>query len=314
MRHHNTKPTLRNYREIVKTLSNADGGVLFSGDVRRTLMNCFRSVGVMIHTLHKGYRLARVRFNPPGVVYTRVRELSYRPIGVPGGPQRANTKATTRFYGASCERRIPEPITDEDYGIKVALFETLPSLRENCHHGFGACPPSGRFPDFFISPFTSLPKARVTYSIWEVSDNLELASVCPLKIHDEDWGTQLLRAHLNGSYVMAAPHSRCNEDVFWNFLTATFASLGVPTARQPDYLVSSVAAELLTDKGFAGVSYPSTRCMGLGINVAITPKATDERLVCKKVGIVDLKIERNRLKLNYGTCVELNPETNIFSL
>jgi hypothetical protein len=303
---------MKDYREIVNVLSGAKGKLPSENKVRRILTDCFQSIGILTHTLHPGYLVARVRPNNGSELFTHTSELSYRPITIEGNPQRANTKHTSRFYGASCERRCPDPITDVEYGINVALFETLDELRDNCNHSFGSYPPSCEFPPFYISLFTAVSSVRVTYSIWEVSEYINLASVAPQRIHDNDWVTHHLRTHIMNSHVIADPYSRLTEHFFWEFLTAKFTNLGAIDSEQPDYLISGVAAELLTDMGFDGVSYPSTRCRGIGINIAVRPEIADTRLQCTKVGLLNVKTDERKLIIEHEHTINLTSETNSF--
>ena len=305
---------MKDYREIVSILAGENGAPPSANEIKRILKGCFDSIGVLTHTLHPGYLIARVRPNKGSKLFTRSSELSYRPITIPGSPQRANTKDTTRFYGASCERRCPDPITDEEFGIRVALFETLPELRDNCNHSFGRYPPSCEFPPFYLSLFTEVSEIRVTYSIWEVTDYINLGSVAPQKIHDNDWVTAHTRSYIYNLHIMADPLNRLTEHFLWDFLTAKFANIGIYDDEESDYIISGIAAELLTDMGFDGVSYPSTRCRGYGINIALTPEIVDTRLQCKKVGLVNVRSEDRNLILEYDSEVNLPSGADSFEL
>ena len=125
------------------------------------------------------------------------------------------------------------------------------------------------------------------------------------RIHDNDLVTHHLRTHLINSHVMADPYNRLNENIFWDFLTAKFSNLGIVDSEEPDYLISGVAAELLSDMGFDGASYPSTRCRGIGINIAVKPEIADNRLHCTKVGLLNVRSEDRKLIIEHENTIHL---------
>ncbi len=53
------------------------------------------------------------------------------------------------------------------------------------------------------------------------------------------------------------------------------------------------------------VSYPSTRCDGRGINVAIRPDIVDTSLRCTKVGLIRVNAQSGELLIEHKKTVEL---------
>ena len=307
---------MRDYTELATWLSGEPRPT--EGEVRKALRDCFSTIGLLIHNLHPTYRLVRVRRNIGSRYFGSTSELSYRPLKSMGSTQRANTEHTRMFYASSCERRqLHRQIrvfTDENYGLNVALFESLTELRDNCMHGFGLLDPSNPWPLFRVRTPNEVRDIRITYGVWETTCDLRLVITCPYAMHDEDWGQQILRRHILNSYVMANPVERIKESHFWEYLTYEFTNLGWPVSGNCDYAVSAIAAEILCEMGFDGVSYPSPRCDGRGINVAIKPDAADASLRCVKVGLIRLNAEGGQLLIEHEKILELAPGVDTFDL
>jgi hypothetical protein len=299
-------------------LAGIGGQQLSESEIRKALKDCLTTVGVLAHTLHPTYTVIRVRRNKVGQHFTTTADLSYRPVDVEGPMQRANTKQTTLFYASCCERRVLHPemrtFTDEDDGLKVALFETLDELRDNCLHGYGRLDPSSPWPAFRVRTTNEGKDILVSYGVWESLNDVRLASMSPYTVHDEDWPTAHLKPHVLGSYVLADPFERVNEDVFWDYLSREFSNLGRLGSETPTYPVSAIAAEVTCDMGFDGISYPSTRCDGRGVNVAIRPNVVDATLRCIKVGLIRVSAEAGELLITHEKTVELAPGVSSFDL
>ena len=307
---------MRDYTELATWLSGEPRPT--EGNVRKVLRDCFSTIGLLIHHLHPTYRLVRVRRNMRSRYFGSTSELSYRPLKSMGSRQRANTEHTSMFYASSCERCEMHPqirvFTDENYGLNIALFESLTELRDNCMHGFGRVDPSNPWPLFRVRTPDEIRDIRVTYGVWETTSDLQLVSACPHAMHDEDWVQQNLRGHILNSYVIADLLERLKESDFWKYLACEFSNLGWPASRNCDYAVSAIAAEILCEMGFGGVSYPSTRCDGRGINVAIKPEVADASLRCVKVGLIRLNAEGGELLIEHEKTVELAAGVDTFDL
>jgi len=270
-------------------------------EIRSLLDEAFAEVGMMIHTLHKTYRMARVRRSIKGRRLSNISELSYKPKAISNSYLRASTPGNSLLYSSSCERRNVHrgSFTDDDFGIKVAIFETLPELRENCFHGRGRYVQEEEGKPFKINSNHNINDIEMTYSIWEVETDIDLARVCYNQMYDNDFVQYNLQQHIYGRYIMDDPQKRINHDVFLNFLSFEFLKFGEPHREECGYMISAIASELLTEKGFEGVSYPSSRSDGFGIDFAINSSTVDKSLRCDEVGIVTLQNNKGFLELNY---------------
>ena len=83
--------------------------------------------------LHPGYQMIRIRVNTSEYTYSSW-EMTYKPECFNQSLQRASTPNKGMFYATSCERRRDDstPYTDTDFGLLMALLETLPELRKEC--------------------------------------------------------------------------------------------------------------------------------------------------------------------------------------
>lgn len=288
---------MKDYEGIVSILAGVDKPRPSEHEIKKLLRECFSAVNIMERTLHPTYALARIRLNKRLKSFTSTSELSYRPKEIPGSLKRASTANASMFYASSCERRevareIPV-FTDIEYGIKVALFETLSVLKEHCCDGHGRYDPTQPF-DSFRSPVgIKIGRIRATYSIWQAERDIKLASVCPVSMHDEDFVDQYLQQHIFFSPYTSKPLEQASDNVLWDFLAREFSRPGEGGLWPYDYVVSANAAEVLYEMGYDGVYYPSSRCNGRGINVAITPEAVDSKLRCTRVGLVLVSSESN---------------------
>lgn len=294
--------------ELVEQLSVLAKTKTSEATIREVLRTCLAKVNIMAHTLGPTYTLARIRRNQPGERFRLVSELSYRPKRI-SGAQRANTRRSTMFYGASCERwDRGDVFTDKDYGLKIALFETLPELRESYGHSGGRLDfdkyPRRGFPSFDVR--VPMEPVEVTYGIWVVLERLILARACPFSLYDENLAQRELDFRLYFNVRSPDFVNRLNDDLFWNYLALQFSS--------SNYTISGVVAELLTIKGFDGVSYPSKRSDGLGINIAITPKATERQLRCVAVGRALVSVRERELVIDQLATADLHEGDQVFSL
>ena len=66
-----------------------------------------------------------------------------------------------------------------------------------------------------------------------------------------------------------------------------------------DYVVSAIATQILCERGYHGVSYPSGRCEGFGINFAISSQVVDSSLKCVEVGLVRLQNQEGYIGFEY---------------
>lgn len=302
-------------QEIVRRLEALDKSKYPQKEIIKILSECFDSIGMLTHTLHKTYRMVRLRRNANSKRFTSISELSFKPKNLNQKHLRASIPESTLFYASSCERRnISGAFTDEKYGIKIALFETLYEIRGNCMYGHGPLDPKNPYPPFKVRTSNKIQNIDVTYGIWEVKTHINLASVCLNKSYDEDFVNYEIRQRIYSNYVMDDPMNRIGKDVFLNYLSREFSKLGEPYREEYDYMVSAMATQILCGMGFHGVSYPSARCDGVGINFAIMPEIVDSRLRCSEVGLIRVNNEKGELKIKYLNKMQLRDGEERFNL
>jgi hypothetical protein len=282
--------------------------------IRSLLEDCLSSIGFMRHLLHPSYLLIRVRRNEPGKRFTSTAHISYKPAAA-GELHRASITGSSLFYASSCERdEMTGPITDEGHGLRVAVSESLRELRENHRYGYGAVDPTKPLPRFYVRGPTRVRNVRVTYGVWEVMSPLALASATPLATHDHSWINHRWRDRIFGSYILQDPFNRTGEDDFWRYIGREFNRTGSPHRESSPYIVSGLIAELLFARGFSGISFPSARCDGYGINVALVPAAVETHLRCIKVGQIRVYSRGHELVLDHEAEIKLPVGCTTFSL
>jgi hypothetical protein len=299
--------------DVLSVLKSDRSNPRFETDCGNAIINFFKSGGgVSVQTLHQTYTLARIRLRKPSQIFSSVSEISYRPVNLGGSRQRASGCKTSLFYGSSCERRTfaKGAFTDELHGLRVAIFETLPALRKNHRYGYGRIDPDNFFPPFKVRVNESITNIRAVYGLWSATSDINLASVCPHRLHDEDHGSQFLRDRIIGNFILEAPFERFDLRDFWDAISAEFGYAG----EECNYVVSSIIAEVLYELGFDGVYYPSARCDGLGINVALKPAVIDTKLRCVKVGAITISVIDGELIIKEETAAELPEGCTTFRL
>lgn len=240
----------------------------------RELMSELKKIGkagLVMHTFHPGYELIRVRINREGEHFSNVSELTYKPQNFNKTYQRGSTPNKTMFYGSSTQKDIPG--ADPIIGRKTALLEAMRELRE---------------------PNTELQQV-VTFSKWVVTKNIDLASICyDEKMHQNFPDHKFIYGEFI-KFLDQIPQYKERTLLINSFLAEHFSSPEPEGKRDFLYMVSALYTEMVSEHHFEGVSYPSVRTIGFGINAAINPIAADEKLVCTVVGEAMVKKERYKL-------------------
>jgi len=100
----------------------------------------------------------------------------------------------------------------------------------------------------------------------------------------------MLERHPNFEFVYFAfqnflyknPLTEDKNILFYNFLSSHFTKEKI--SNETDYLISALFSEIMIEDGYEGISYPSIRINGEGINVALIPEVIDsKKVVCNKV-------------------------------
>jgi hypothetical protein len=289
--------SLRHRLENIRQLSRMPGQ---SHWLKRAIQDCIDETQAVIHHLHPTYVMTRARVSPFGEPFRNTQELSYPPLGV-SSQGRANGTGRSLFYAASCERRKlgrsarNEQVTDPMYGLSIALYETLFELRKNV---FSSAQPQTVGPEeekiFHVSDGLELELTDVSYGYWQAIDKIDLIKVMPLREYDfNSFDAFQARTILTSKYNDPIVSMKNME--FWEFMSVEFAKLGIKEDDPIDYRISSIVAEKFIDAGYDGVSFPSVRSGGWGINFAISPSAVDRKLQCFRVNRALIRVEDGKL-------------------
>lgn len=258
--------------------------------------------------------MVRVRRNEPGKQFSTVSQISYRPAMTTTNcrESRFSGSLNSLFYAASCERRLNgKPSTLEAFGLRVGIFETLDELRENHKYGLGSLTRE----DIDTPPLFRVRTPRpprdvlVTYGVWEVTTSLTLVNAAPTRSRDGDWGESQISQRLLGNWILQDPFARVGQDDFWRLVGDSFASTGGGA-----YAFSLLLAEELLRIGFDGLSYPSSRCDGYGLNMAISPDSVDRKLRCVKVAMARVSTSDRELVITTSPEVILTENVSRFEL
>ena len=268
--------------EEVDFITDTDISLLSEKRIESCLDNIFSSPHFIFanHDLHPGYYVIRVR---PDFMFNDIidiKELSYKPKHLNDSYQRASTPNDTMLYCSSCERREANiPFTDIEYGLNISLYETVKELRDS----------------FSNSEFSK----SITYSIWVVKEPLRLARVALYKNYYSPFNSpSQIMEELHAYYTYHDSYMRLYDieqrtkiiayiDKFYYFLSNIFSSIPIDNRQ---YIISALASKSLCYKhGFNGISYPSVRKNGEGLNFAFPPCVVDEGLIyCVELGSFQL--------------------------
>lgn len=235
-------------------LQKLDFRTATSDDVREIINDSgFFSV---FTTLDIGTTIIRTR---EGIGYTYDNEMSYCPIEKATNFQRASLPNNTMFYGV-----IADNPSD---AVAISLTECSSLCRKG---------------------FWSIGEEYLSVSYWEVIKPLKIASVITDKTFPCVQDNRLLNILIT-SFIRKTKEEGLNEkDVeVTKFISSEF-SKKVHNSR--DYLISAtISNDLIEDCGMDAIIYPSVRVKGkYGLNIAISPEATDNKLRFNKVTEVNL--------------------------
>lgn len=216
--------------------------------------------GLVINTLFPKDEVIRVRPNEAGERFSHIKELSYKPQKCNHTYQRGSTPNKTMFYGSSTQKNIRG--ASPAIGRITALLEAIPELRD----------PNAEF------------KQKITFSKWTVIDNINLVTVC----FDKD----LHQNYLEHKYVYEQfekyldDYSEFKERTLElnSYLAKEFSNPEPNSKEDYLYMISAIYTEMVSEFHFEGVSYPSVRTIGHGINFAINPVSAETKLICSAVG------------------------------
>ena len=247
----------------------------------KKLLSDFGRVGVIVMTLHKGKTIMRARPNEPNETFKTISELSFKPSEFNKTYQRASTPLTTMFYGCV----VPENIEkgELDNARVTAVFEASKLYRKGIENG----------------------EEKITFSRWTVINDIPLIAI----VYNQDFVK--LSSHTNELYMAYQsflqqnnPSDVLKSNAITEFLASEFAKSETP--NDFDYLISALYSELVVQKGFAGVYYPSVRAEGKGFNVAIHPDYVESCMIPIVAGECSLYKKDKHIVLDNDTITEID--------
>lgn len=257
------------HREIINELKQVD----FSTDNRDFIYERLKRLGkfgVIITTLHKGKKIIRARISEKEP-FKNISELSFKPQEFNHTYQRASTPKHTMFYGSI----VPEIAgkTEPETARITILFE----LSE------------------FVRSTETIGEQGITFSAWEVMDNIELVSLIHHKKFERP--TELskkLQAEFE-EFASQKPELEYPTLEISEYLGHEFAKEEIPDHLH--YMVSALYSEIACSN-FDGILYPSVRLAGEGINVAIKPESVSNKI--KFIGASECTVYKNKKNVIVG--------------
>lgn len=257
------------HRNIIDDLRKVD----FSTDSRDFIyerLKRFGKFGLIITTLHKGKRIIRARLSEKES-FKNVSQLSFKPQEYNHSYQRASTPKHTMFYGSI----VPEIAgkTEPETARITILFE----LSE------------------FVRSTETIGEEGITFSAWEVSEDIELVSLVHHKNFERP--TELSKKLQTEYEAFAKKHPDLHEATLEisEYLGHEFAKTEIPNHLH--YMISALYSEIVCSN-FDGILYPSVRLAGEGINVAIKPESVNNKL--KFLGASECTVYKNKKRVFVG--------------
>lgn len=207
---------------------------------------------LLIYKLLPGDLITRCRI---GKGYQKVSELSYIPLDIPAlRPYmgRANRQGESIFYGVITEK---DRLEETRY---VSLYETSQILRD----------------------INAISEEYVTYSKWEVTQPM----ICALIVHSsQDYtGNQFLIDCQNGLLKQCRKYRIRLDKKLWLAEHDRYAELLSRPGNEIYSDTSRMCGQIYDTGEVDGIIYPSVATEGkYGANIAILPKAVDDKLMFK---------------------------------
>ncbi|TRU46261.1 MAG: RES domain-containing protein [Microcystis aeruginosa Ma_QC_Ca_00000000_S207] len=209
--------------------------------------------GCVIVTLHPNKMITRARPNYGNDIFQSRSQVSYKPAENNNSYQRASTPNMTMFYGAIIpEKQAAGELTDPRIPL---IYETLPWMRKK----------------------TTKRIQKMTFSNWIVTQDIQLVAIVQHKDFYEKGAYLKELADAFNGFIKNHPEELETTLLITEFFAKEFAK-DVEENQNHDYLLSAAFTEVVVKMGFDGVLYPSMRIAGKGLNIAITPDATDRSL------------------------------------
>ena len=239
--------------DVINELKKLDLSTYPENEIRN-LISKFGIIASMGVNYHPGKSVMRARPHDEGVRFKLKKDLSFKPQEYNKTYQRASTPYETMFYATA----VPdEPKPGELDNMRViGIAETIPMMRDLTKSGF----------------------QKVSFGMWYVKEPLTLLAIVHKDSYynENSFTKELVEAYKEAS-KSASPELIEKSLKIQTFLADEFSKEHL--RYDYDYMISAIFTQMVVNKGFDGVFYPSVRVGGRGFNIAITPAAT------KKLGL-----------------------------
>lgn len=252
----------------------------------KDLLNQVGVIGHIVVTYNKGKIIMRARPNLKGERFKNSKELSFKPQHFNKTYQRASTPYNTVFYGCT----LPDNPESEINERIIGTVESMPWVRDRTTSGY----------------------KKITYGKWGVNESINLIGIFHKKDYYEqsNFTKELIKSHQ--SFIEEYEQNVIDDTLtFLDFLADEFSKENIN--HDYDYMVSAIFSELVSEKGFDGVIYPSVRTEGKGFNVALIPKAS-EKLKLYAVGECSIYKMKDNTVVGNDFGIELNGNKRKFKL
>jgi hypothetical protein len=243
------------------------------------------SFGVIVKKLHPGKRILRGRINEKPGEYDHVSKVSYKPQEYNKTYMRASTPKQTMFYGSI----VPEIRSkkEPDTARATILYEISEFARD---------------PE-------SVGEQTVTYSVWEVQEDIELLSLMHYKEFERPTELSKKLQTEFEDFIKKHPEKKESTSDIVEFLGEQYAKMVSPD-EDYNYLISACHSEIVSEFGLDGVLYPSVKLAGEGINVAIKPDSV-KKLKLVHVGECTLYKNKKESIMGNDTDAEINKDGSL---
>lgn len=293
---------MKSNKEIIEELSTLMELGSRGNTLEEKIRECLDCVAKITWHFHPGYIFVRARENTGQDPFSNPTDLSFPPNQF-ARAGRANLEGMSLFYASSCEIRssIYAQTTDLIYGLKSAIFEIIPSIRNDSPtRGVYSLHNMNSQGEFGISKHVNLSGIEVSFGFWEASETMNLLRVSPFSAHNKNNADSYIATTLYNKTVARNPLKHVYDHVFWHLVSRRFSDIGYINSNSVDYIVSALISKAAIDLGYDGVAYPSVRSDGKGINIAIKPDAALSKIRFAGNGSCKLENDNGFIRLIFN--------------
>lgn len=274
-----------NYTEVINKLKTIDLKSYPKDEIKELISGLGR-VGLILTTLHDGKRILRARVNEDNKHFNSLSELSYKPQEFNTNYQRASTPQKTMFYGSI----VPEILgkTEPDTARITTIYELSDFIRE----------------------IDTIGTQKITFSVWEVCDDVELISLIHYKNFERptELSKKLQRDYTQ--FINQYPDLQKSSFEITQFLGEQFAK-PVKSVDDFNYMISAIYSEMVADFGYDGVLYPSVKLAGEGINIAVKPEVIGSKIKFIHAGECTIYKNKKNVFIGNDTYAKVDKDNNL---